>query len=144
MRRLIVGAAALALFAGFAASAPAEARGSRGGGVRGGGGGLHSAHFAGSGGGRRALFAGAWRGGVHRGASHGYGARGYAGYDQAYGWGGYDDGAWSGPAAAGYVDVALGGYCATPARTCALYSPAQLGADCSCRVPGGHAHGAVE
>ena len=42
------------------------------------------------------------------------------------------------------VTAALGGYCATPARTCALIDPAPLGVGCSCRVPGGRARGVVQ
>jgi hypothetical protein len=38
---------------------------------------------------------------------------------------------------------ALGGYCATPARTCALINPAEIGIGCSCRIPGGRARGTV-
>jgi len=162
MRRLLSGITAVALFAGCVASAPAEARGWRGGGFRGGGGGFHGAHFARSGGGYRGGYGGAWRGGDYRGVQpgygYGYGASVYPGYDQDYGWGGYGDGGWWGPAAAAsmilplaaaaaqanYADGSLGNYCVTPARTCELYSAARLGAGCSCKVPGGRAHGAVQ
>ncbi len=37
----------------------------------------------------------------------------------------------------------IGGYCATPVRTCALINPAPIGGGCSCRVPGGRARGSV-
>jgi hypothetical protein len=43
-----------------------------------------------------------------------------------------------------YADVSLGDYCATPAKTCELYSAARMGAGCSCKVPGGRAHGTVD
>jgi len=83
------------------------------------------------------------------------GASAYPGYSQAYGWGGYGDSGWWGPVATAsailpfaaattqvdYADVSLGGYCATPEKTCELYSAAQLGAGCSCTVLGGHACG---
>lgn len=159
MRRLLSGITAVALFAACVASVPAEARNSRSGGLRGGS--FHGAHFSRSGGAHRGVFAGAWRGGGYRGvrSGYGYGASGYSGYDQAYGWGGYDDGGWWGPVAAAsmilpfaaaaaaqadYANVSLGDYCATPVRTCELYSEAQQGTGCSCRVPGGHARGLVE
>ena len=29
------------------------------------------------------------------------------------------------------------GYCATPQKTCQLYSPAEVGVGCSCRAPAG-------
>ncbi len=41
------------------------------------------------------------------------------------------------------VATASGGYCATPARTCALTTPAPVGVGCSCRVSGGRARGTV-
>lgn len=41
------------------------------------------------------------------------------------------------------VSSTVGGYCATPARTCALTSAAPVGTGCSCRVPGGRARGSV-
>jgi hypothetical protein len=37
----------------------------------------------------------------------------------------------------------IGGYCATPVRTCALTSPAPVGSGCSCRTTGGRARGTV-
>jgi hypothetical protein len=154
MRRLLSGIMAVALFAAFVASVPAEARGSRG------GGGFHGAHFSRSGGGYRGGHAGAWRGGGYRGVrpGYGYGASVYPGYDQDYGWGGYGDGGWWGPVAAAsmilpfaaaaaqadYADGSLGDYCVTPARTCELDSAGRLGAGCSCKVRGGRAHGMVE
>lgn len=38
---------------------------------------------------------------------------------------------------------AIGGYCATPVRTCALIDQAPVGTGCSCRVAGGRARGVV-
>jgi hypothetical protein len=83
----------------------------------------------------------------------------YGGY---YGWGYpyYDDWGWGaaglvvgtaiGAAAASTYPVygtpvssAVGGYCATPVRTCALINPAPVGTGCSCRVPGRRARGTV-
>jgi len=37
----------------------------------------------------------------------------------------------------------IGGYCATPARTCQLFDPAPIGTGCSCQVSGGRARGVV-
>ncbi|SCX82100.1 hypothetical protein [Microvirga guangxiensis] len=42
------------------------------------------------------------------------------------------------------VASAAGGYCVTPARTCALTNPAPIGVGCSCRTPGGRARGTVQ
>jgi hypothetical protein len=42
------------------------------------------------------------------------------------------------------VTAALGGYCVTPVRTCALIDPAPVGVGCSCRAPGGRARGVVQ
>lgn len=42
------------------------------------------------------------------------------------------------------VASAIGGYCVTPARTCALINSAPVGTGCSCRVPGGRARGTVQ
>jgi len=41
------------------------------------------------------------------------------------------------------IASAEGGYCATPAVTCALTSTAPVGTGCSCRVSGGRARGTV-
>jgi len=41
------------------------------------------------------------------------------------------------------VPAANGGQCSTAVKICTLYAPAPLGTGCSCRVPGGHARGAV-
>ncbi len=154
MRVGISGITVLTLFAAGVASVDAEARDWRGYGYRNGG--FHGAVYR-SGGSHRGRYAGAWRGGGYRGYGA-YGASAYPGYYQGYGWGGYGDGGWWGPVAAasailpfaaaatqvGYSDVSLGGYCATPEKTCELYSAAQIGTGCSCRVPGGHARGLVE
>jgi hypothetical protein len=37
----------------------------------------------------------------------------------------------------------IGGYCATPVRTCQLIEPSVIGGGCSCRVAGGRARGTV-
>lgn len=37
----------------------------------------------------------------------------------------------------------IGNSCTTPQKTCLLRSPYYIGADCLCRVPGGHAQGSV-
>lgn len=42
------------------------------------------------------------------------------------------------------VASALGGYCMTPVRTCALTNSAPIGTGCSCSVPGGRARGTVQ
>ena len=36
-----------------------------------------------------------------------------------------------------------GGSCETPVKSCQLFRPSYAGASCSCRVPGGRAHGRV-
>jgi hypothetical protein len=41
------------------------------------------------------------------------------------------------------ISSAIGGYCATPVRTCALTNPAQVGIGCSCRTASGRARGTV-
>jgi len=41
------------------------------------------------------------------------------------------------------VSYGIGNYCAAPARTCLLLQPADVGAPCSCRVPGGRTFGEV-
>jgi hypothetical protein len=41
------------------------------------------------------------------------------------------------------VASTVGGYCATPARTCALIDAAPIGTGCSCSTPGGRARGTV-
>ncbi|ANY80956.1 hypothetical protein BB934_24265 [Microvirga ossetica] len=41
------------------------------------------------------------------------------------------------------VASAIGGYCATSVRTCALVNPAAVGTGCSCRTSGGRARGTV-
>ena len=154
MRRLLSGITVLTVFAGCVASVGAEARDWRGHGYRSGN--FHGAVYRS--GGSRGRYAGAWRGGGYRGYGF-YGASAYPGYYQGYGWGGYGDGRWWGPVAAAsailpfaaaaatqvdYSDVSLGGSCATPEKTCELYSEAQVGTGCSCKVPGGHARGVVE
>jgi hypothetical protein len=71
------------------------------------------------------------------------------GYYGGWGWGaaGLATGVAIGAAAAAPVYATpvtgTGGYCATPARTCALTSPAPVGTGCSCRVSGGRARGTV-
>jgi hypothetical protein len=47
------------------------------------------------------------------------------------------------PIFASPIQSSIGGYCATPLRTCALISPAPVGTGCSCRIPGGRARGGV-
>jgi hypothetical protein len=42
------------------------------------------------------------------------------------------------------VSSAVGGYCATSVRTCALTNSAPVGIGCSCRTPGGRARGTVQ
>jgi hypothetical protein len=42
-----------------------------------------------------------------------------------------------------YASPGLGDHCETPRKVCTLYDSAPLGADCSCRVPGGRAYGEV-
>lgn len=49
----------------------------------------------------------------------------------------------SAPVFATPIRSSIGGYCATPMRTCALINPAPVGTGCSCRVPGGRARGSV-
>jgi hypothetical protein len=81
----------------------------------------------------------------------------YGGYP-SYGWGaaGLVTGSIIGAAASTYpysgypyseyqtpVSSALGGYCATTVRTCALVNPATVGTGCSCRTSGGRARGSV-
>ena len=152
MRRLLSGITVLTLFAGCVASIGAEARDWRGYGYRSGN--FHGAVYR-SGGSRAdtpELGAGA---AIE--ASAFTGVRLIRGYYQDYGWRD-GNGGWWGPVAAAsailplaaaatqvdYADVSLGGYCATPEKTCELYSAAQVGTGCSCRVPGGHARGVVE
>lgn len=47
------------------------------------------------------------------------------------------------PVLATPIRSSIGGYCATPVRTCALINPAPIGTGCSCRTPGGRARGSV-
>jgi hypothetical protein len=47
------------------------------------------------------------------------------------------------PAYPAYQEDAYGDHCETPRRICQLYDSAPIGADCSCRVPGGRAYGEV-
>ena len=74
-----------------------------------------------------------------------YGYSGYPGY-AGYGYPGY---AWdyntTAPVETGRsVAVGqIGNSCQTPVKTCLLYSPADVGIGCSCRVPGGRARGSV-
>jgi hypothetical protein len=73
------------------------------------------------------------------------------GWGSSWGWGaaGLATGVALGAAAATPAPVfaapvgGIGNFCATPARTCQLVSPAQIGIGCSCRVPGGRARGTV-
>ncbi|SCY82290.1 hypothetical protein SAMN02927923_02456 [Microvirga guangxiensis] len=78
----------------------------------------------------------------------------YPGYYDDWGWGWGAAGLATGlaieavatPAYPLYAEPApspIGGYCATPVRTCALTNPAPIGIGCSCRVPGGRARGTV-
>ncbi|PTM43533.1 hypothetical protein [Bosea sp. 124] len=85
----------------------------------------------------------------------------YRGWDSGWGWGaaGLVAGAAIGAAAvspyyadpyvyryrvyAAPVSGAIGGYCATPVRTCQLIDLAVIGGGCSCRVAGGRARGTV-
>jgi hypothetical protein len=39
--------------------------------------------------------------------------------------------------------VQMGNYCTTPAKTCQLIQQSWVGNGCSCRIPGGRAHGSV-
>lgn len=131
MRRFLNGITALALFAGCVASVSAEARGWRAHGYHG----LHGYSI------------------VQPGYRYGYGASTYQDAD----WDGYGAGSWLAPIAAasvllplaaaaqsGYSYASLGDYCATPARTCLLYSAAPVDTGCSCKVPGGRMRGTVE
>jgi hypothetical protein len=116
-------------------------------------------------------YTGYWRGGGYPGWRRGYAWGGYPRYwrGRPYwvgypGWGypgwypGYNwyDSDWAPFAAAAiiaplvvaattqpYADAPLGGFCATPIRTCQLYSAAPIGTGCSCRVAGGRARGDV-
>ena len=63
-----------------------------------------------------------------------YGYEGYAGYPA------YTPVTYGAPAA-DWSEI--GQYCSTPVKTCELYSPAQVGSGCSCRIEGGRARGAV-
>jgi len=79
----------------------------------------------------------------------------YGNYYNGWGWGaaGLATGAVIGAAASTYytdpaayqtpVSSEIGGYCATPTRTCALTSSAPVGIGCSCRTQGGRARGTV-
>lgn len=51
-----------------------------------------------------------------------------------YGGGYYETPAYPGPVTYGGQ---LGGFCATPQKTCQLYTPAEVGLGCSCRAPAG-------
>jgi hypothetical protein len=153
----LLGTTALALLATCVASAPVEAQEGSGRGLRRGGA-VHGARYARSGG-YRGGYGGAWRG-VRPG--YGYGVSAYPGGYQDYGSGGYGygygGGGWWAPMAAAamivpiaaaaaqsdYPDSSIGGSCATPARTCQLYSAAPVGTGCSCKVPGGRMRGVVE
>ena len=66
-----------------------------------------------------------------------------------YDWGGYDYGYEPYPTE-GYIPLpvypapaprrmaaSIGNHCATPQKTCQLYSPAEIGVGCSCRAPAG-------
>jgi len=93
-------------------------------------------------------------GGYYPGYAYGYGDPGYYGYgaynDPGYGYGdtGYGVGyapQYSRPLQTGRSS-AMGGfgkYCATPVKTCTLYNPSSIGADCSCKVSVGRARGNV-
>jgi hypothetical protein len=114
-------------------------------------------------------YPGYWHGGVYAGRGYyprywrarphylGYPGWGYPGwYPGYYDWGWYNAG-WAPFAVAAlaaplviaataqpsYAEVPLGGFCATPVRTCQLYAAAPIGTGCSCRVAGGRARGAV-
>jgi hypothetical protein len=106
--------------------------------------------------------------GAGYGLSYAYGGYGYGAYDYpgyAYGYGdtgyGYSDPAYAyadGGDGVNYADApqysplrtgrsaaygGLGRYCTTSVKTCALYEPSPVGAECSCKVPGGRAPGDV-
>jgi hypothetical protein len=71
------------------------------------------------------------------------------GWDDAWGWGtaGLVAGTAIGTAVAYPVEAtpapAIGGYCATPVRTCALINPAPVATGCSCRTRNGRSRGTV-
>lgn len=78
-----------------------------------------------------------------------YGYR-YPSYDYSYNDYSYDDYSYpssyysySYPVYAAPVANEIGGYCATPVRTCALMVPSIVGNGCSCSIPGGRARGTV-
>jgi hypothetical protein len=96
---------------------------------------------------------GYWR----RGSNWGWGAAGliagtalgaaaaYPYYDSSYYYGSpyYSEPYYADPVYVAPVSSGIGGYCATPVRTCALINPAEIGVGCSCRVSGGRAYGTV-
>ena len=112
--------------------------------------------FAGQGGWNRGQQPGGdrgWNGGDRRGRdgrgwgpAAAIGAGVGLGLAAGYPYGGYYDN-YSYPVERGYpvsgYSGDLGNYCETPRKTCQLYEPAALGANCSCRVPGGRAYGEV-
>jgi hypothetical protein len=160
MRRLARAAASLACVASLIASDPALAQRFRGGF----GGGYRAGVFRPGFGGARYVRPGF--GGWHRGYAWGgprywrsrpiyvgYPGWGYPGWSPGWGW--YDAG-WAPFAAAAlaaplvaaatqpqYASTPLGGFCATPVRTCQLYGAAPVGTGCSCRIAGGRARGSV-
>jgi hypothetical protein len=97
--------------------------------------------------------------GIYRPYYRGYYGRGWRypyyggwGWDDGWGWGaaGLVTGTLIGAAAASTYPVyttpvppPIGGYCATPVRTCDLIDPAPVGIGCSCRTAGGRARGTV-
>jgi len=166
MKRFGALASAAALFGALAMSSPALAFG----GGHGGGGGFggHGGGFGGGfhGGGWRGGGYGGWGWGLGAGLvglGLGYGvASGWDyPYDDSYGYP-YDYYGYPGYAyAPGYYTTAprvattaplvtgrsvaegVGDFCTTPVKKCELYHPSNLGAGCSCRVPGGRASGSV-
>ncbi|WP_069881037.1 hypothetical protein [Bosea sp. BIWAKO-01] len=67
----------------------------------------------------------------------------YYGYDNSYPYESPYAYSYSYPAYSTPVSGDVGGYCATPVRTCALIDPGLVGTGCSCRVSGGRARGTV-
>jgi hypothetical protein len=164
MKRLGALASAAALAGALAMSSPALAFGGHGGF---GGGGFHGGGFGGG------WHGGGWRGGyggwgwglgaglVGLGLGYGLASGWDYPYDYAYGYPndyyGYPGYAY----APGYYTTAprvattaplvtgrsvaegVGDFCTTPVKKCELYHPSNLGAGCSCRVPGGRASGSV-
>ena len=69
----------------------------------------------------------------------------YDSYNSPYYYGSpyFGSGYYTAPVYAAPASFGIGGYCATPIRTCALINPTEIGTGCSCRVSGGRARGTV-